>query len=226
MQRPLWNRLATFLVWLLAAACFVYWVLKFAPGPVAPISAAVAAPSGAISVDALALARGLGGGAAPALASPASAPAAPSALQASRFVLTGVVVQKAGAGGVALIAVDGKPARPYRVGAQLIDGVMLQSVSARRAVLSAGRDSSDNLALDLPQLTTALAGNAMPSRPQIAAPTSSAVAPNPVAATASPPANPMAALGAAAQRLSRQQANRQRESEKETARDQSGAPAQ
>lgn len=220
MQRPLWIRFATFLVWLVAAGCAVYWALKFVTGPSAPLSAAVAAPAAGLGVvDTQALARGLGGGKT-ALTNPTEVAAAPSAFQASRFVLTGVVVQKTGSSrGVALIAVDGKPPRPYRVGTQLADGVVLHSVSAGKAMLASAADAPPGLTLELPQLTTALAGTALATRP--AMPSMPSAIPSisaPLAATQA--ANPMAAPGIPGQRPPRPLANRQRENEKEATRDQ------
>jgi general secretion pathway protein C len=223
MQRSFWNRFATFLVWLLATGCVVYWALKFVRGPQVPLSAAVASPANSAgAVDAQALAKALGGGVAPAVAA-ASPAVAPSALQAARFVLTGVVVQKAGSGtGVALIAVDGKPSRPYRVGSALTDGVVLHSVSAGKAMLSTAANAPAGLTLELPQLTTAVAGNVVAVRPAMPAPIP--------AAAATPAANPMAVPGATpgvpGQRPPRPLANRQRGADKETARDQAGSPAQ
>jgi general secretion pathway protein C len=38
-------------------------------------------------------------------------------------------------GGAAVIAVDGKPARPYRVGSTIEEGLVLQSVRGRQAML-------------------------------------------------------------------------------------------
>jgi general secretion pathway protein C len=215
---------------MLAALCAVYWALKFASGPVAPASAAVAAPSSVGAVDPLALAKGLGGGSKPLVASsPVEAVAVPS-LQASRFVLTGVVVQKAGSGqGVALIAVDGKPPRPYRVNATLADGVILHSVSAGKAMLATSKDAAPSLNLELPQLTSAVAGNVVAVRPAMPAPVIAAspapMVPPVAAATpqapslATPPANPMAGLGIPGQRPPRPGANRQ-QAEKDAARDQ------
>ncbi len=71
-----------------------------APEPVAP--------------DAQALARLLGAGP----VAPAAAPAA-----ASRFALEGVLAGTASGHGAALIAVDGKPPKPYRVGAEVEPGL-------------------------------------------------------------------------------------------------------
>ncbi len=181
----------------------------------APASAAVAAPA-ASTVDVQSLAKGLGGGQAPKSGSSNVAAAAQSALQAARFVLTGVVVQKTNAQGVALIAVDGKPPRPYRVGSQLSEGVFLHSVSAGKAMLAITADGAPELTLALPQLTSAIAGTAVAARPILATP-----AQMPAAAT--PAANPMSALG---QRPPRPMANRQREAGAEVQRDLSSAPAQ
>lgn len=55
-------------------------------------------------------------------------------LAASRFALTGVVASSS-QHGAALIAVDGKPAKPYAVGSRVGDEWVLQSVQPRRAVL-------------------------------------------------------------------------------------------
>jgi general secretion pathway protein C len=190
------------------------------------MSAAVAAPapSGG-AIDALALAKGLGGGnTTPQATSQAST--AVSAFQASRFVLSGVVVQRLRSGqGVALIAVDGKPPRPYRVGASLADGIVLHSVSNGKAMLAASTDAEPGLTLELPQLTSAVVGNAVVSRPTVAVapvPAPASLAPNVALANAA--ANPGAASG---QRPPRPLANRQREAEKEVRKEgQDAAPAQ
>jgi general secretion pathway protein C len=229
MQRTPWIRFATFLVWLLAAASIVYWALQFVKSPASPLSAAVAAPAlGIGAVDAQALAKGFGGGKTAAPSNPTEVAAVPSAFQASRFILTGVVVNRPASGqGVALIAVDGKPPRPYRVGTQLADGIVLHSVSNGKAMLAASTDAAPGLTLELPQLTSAVAGTAVASRPAIASmPASMAIAPTAALASpvANPTANPSAALGT---RPPRPLANRQREAEKEARKEgQDAAPAQ
>ncbi len=137
-------RLCTLFLWLLAAASCVYWGLRIAPRP-AP--AAVEAPvRTAFPADPAAVARLLG-------ASPvaASGPVQPTASLASRFNLLGVVAARSHRG-AALIAVDGKPARPYRVGATIDEGLMLQSVQGRRAVLAATAGGPAVLTLELPPL--------------------------------------------------------------------------
>jgi general secretion pathway protein C len=48
--------------------------------------------------------------------------------------------------------VDGKPAKPFRVGT-IVDGrLLLQSVNGRRAVLAAGMNAPAEVALELPVL--------------------------------------------------------------------------
>ena len=130
----------TFLLWIAAGASVVYWGLKLAARPAtvtAPTIGRAPAP-----VDPAAVARLLGSGPVAAL------PAAPSL--ASRFALVGVVAGPGARPGAALIAVDGKPAKPFRVGAAVEEGLVLQSVEARRAVLAAAADGPPVLALELP----------------------------------------------------------------------------
>ena len=133
-------RLATLVLWLLAAGSCVYWGLRMTPRP-AP--AAVAPPERQpFAADPAAIARLLG-------ASPASATAQPTVSLASRFNLVGVVASRSNQG-AALIAVDGKPARPYRVGSPIDEGLVLQSVQSRRAVLAASAGGAPVLTLELP----------------------------------------------------------------------------
>lgn len=141
----LWGlRIVTLIVAALAAASAAFWVLKWmstAPTPnAAPVVFAGMGPA-----DPLAVARLLGGGQALGAASPA-----PSA--ASRFKLTGVVTDRAN-GGYALISVDGQPAKPFRVGAQVDDALVLRSVAPRSAALSPSTDAPATITLDLPKLT-------------------------------------------------------------------------
>ena len=130
---------ATFALWALVAASAVYWSLKFTarPGAAPMAPPAIHAPAPA---DPVAMARLLG-------ASPAAAAPVPSL--ASRFALVGVVANRSRKG-AALIAVDGKPAKPFRVGATVDEGLMLQAVENRRATLAASADGPPVLTLDLP----------------------------------------------------------------------------
>ncbi|MCM2252950.1 MAG: general secretion pathway protein C [Ramlibacter sp.] len=133
---------ATFVLWGLVAASAVYWGLKLTTRPAA-VPAAVLAARTPPATDPLAVARLLG-------ASPVAVAAAPAPSLASRFSLVGVVASRSRQG-AALIAVDGKPPKPFRVGAALDEGIVLQSVENRRAVL-ASADGAPVLTLDLPPL--------------------------------------------------------------------------
>jgi general secretion pathway protein C len=132
---------ATFALWALVAASAVYWGLKFTTpsGPAAGPALAARAPAPA---DPAAVARLLGAG-------PVSAAAAPVASLSSRFTLMGVVASRSNKG-AALIAVDGRPAKPFRVGAAIDESLMLQSVEARRATLAASPEGPAVLTLELP----------------------------------------------------------------------------
>ena len=209
MQRIFLTRSLTFLIWLLAGGCAVYWSLKFTQGPLAPPSATAVFPGAAsAAVDSQALAKGLGGGDAIAIHSAASDSAnmPASSINSSRFVLTGVVVTRAGDSrtSVALIGVDGKPARPYRVGSSLTEGVVLHSVSAGKAMLANNLQEAPSATLELPVLTSAVVGTAVAARPALPMP-APFIAP-------SLAANPNSALGS---RPPRPAANRQREAGKE-----------
>ena len=136
-------RIITFLVAALAAASAAYWVLKWTgTASVLPLAAPILpAPR---PVDPQAVARLLGGGQTAALVLPADS-------VASRFKLTGVVADRAQSG-YALISVDGKPAKPYRVGALVIDALVLHSVAPRSAAFAASLDAPVAFTLELPTL--------------------------------------------------------------------------
>ena len=131
----------TLVVWALAAASIVYWGLRLAVGRGPDLSAPVAAAPPPV-VDTQVVARLLG-------AVEAAAPQ--QATLASRFQLQGVLAGTPG-GGAALIVIDGKPAQPFRVGAAIEEGLVLQSAVARRARLAATRDGPTLLTLEMPPL--------------------------------------------------------------------------
>jgi general secretion pathway protein C len=83
-------------------------------------------------------------------AADAAAARAPVASLASRFALIGVLAGRSSGGGAALIAVDGKPAKPFRVGAAVDEGLVLQSLDPRQARLGARVDGPATLTLDMP----------------------------------------------------------------------------
>ena len=137
-------RLTTLALWLLAAGSSVYWGLRLsapvAGAPVPAVAAALPVP------DAEALARLLG---VVALDAPAVV-AAPTASVASRFVLVGVLAGRSSGAGAALIAVDSQPAKPFRVGAKIDAGLVLQSVGARQARLGAALRGPTLVTLEVP----------------------------------------------------------------------------
>jgi general secretion pathway protein C len=137
-------RLLTFGVWALAAASIAFWGLRF----MASQSLTVAAPAPAsttVAADPQSVAKLLGAGLVAAVAG------APAVSAPSRVALLGVIAARSSAG-TALIAVDGKPARPYRVGSQVDEGLVLQSVAPRKAVLGPAGSTAGAITLELPAL--------------------------------------------------------------------------
>jgi general secretion pathway protein C len=129
---------ATMLVWGAVAFSAVTWGLRWSATGAAPSNATVA--QALPEVDVSAAARSLG-------VAPVQATAAPTL--ASRFQLQGVMAGGPNAG-AALIAVDGKPAKPFRVGAVVADGMVLQLAQGRRISLGASMDGPQTLVLELP----------------------------------------------------------------------------
>ena len=127
----------------LAAASAAYWVLKWraSVNPSRPTTIAFSEPA---QFDPQALARLFGG-------AKGGTANAPLARAASHFKLFGVIANRA-KGGYALIAVDGKAAKPFRVGNQVNDELVLHSLSARSAALAASLDGPITLTLELPKL--------------------------------------------------------------------------
>ena len=141
-----WQRGATFIVAALAAASATFWGLKLSAPTTLVQTVAVAAP-GLEASDAQAWVRLLGG-------QQADASPTPEAVDVSsgRFKLMGVVAGLS-RHGYALIATDGKAAKPYRVGASVEDGLVLKSVSPRSAELARTLEAPAGLTLELPKLT-------------------------------------------------------------------------
>lgn len=129
------------LLWAAAGLTAGYWVLLvWGRSPDTPVEAL---PVPAAVSDTAAVARALG--AAPAAQ---AAPAAPVDASA-RYRLLGVVVQPGGQGS-ALIATDGHPPRPYRVGAALEEGLVLLSVDRTVVRLGAAAGAPATIELRLP----------------------------------------------------------------------------
>ena len=140
-------RFAAFVLAAVAAASAVYWGLKWPAAQEIRDTAAPLSMQERPAPDPAALARVLGGG----LVAPAEQTAPLAAATVNRLTLIGVVSTRRQAG-TALISIDGKPARPYRVGAKVEDGLVLYSVGPRRASLAASANGPASVTIELPQL--------------------------------------------------------------------------
>lgn len=141
-------------MWALVAGSALFWGFKLASRPLpVPAQAQVAEPGVALRGD---LSRLLGADAPAPVAAATPAPAADA-----RFSLIGVVSPKAAQAareGLALIAVDGKPPRAYRVGAVIEGTHVLKSVSARGAMLGL-KDGGAQFGLSVAPLAAAATGS-------------------------------------------------------------------
>ncbi len=143
------SRLTSLLIWAAVAASVVYWALQLGvratPVPAgAQVANAAPPPAGS-------LARLLGAVPVQAVAQEAAAPAD------ARFRLVGVVAPRpGGSGGLALISIDGKPARAVSVGREVEPGLRLLTVSHRQAELGAA--GAPGMVLALPPLAEANRG--------------------------------------------------------------------
>ena len=135
---------ATFAMWVVAAAAVGYWALKVSASSAAKLPQSTSAAANLVSTasDPALLARVLGRA-----APPTTAPVNTS----SRFVLKGVVSGALGQE-AALIAIDDKPAKAFRVGSAIEDGLILQSASKSKVTLSGTRDGPALVTLDMPGL--------------------------------------------------------------------------
>ena len=144
------SRLLSLLIWAAVAAAAVYWGLRLfvrpQPVPAQAVVASTALPTGGD------LTRLLG-------ATPVQPlPNEPVLVADSRFRLLGVVAPRAGqASGLALVSVDGKPARALAVGRELEPGLRLLTVSQRQAAFGVTR-GAPTLTLTLPMLAEAARG--------------------------------------------------------------------
>ena len=131
-------KLSAFVIWVLVAAGLVFWGYRLFGRP-------LAAPANVQTVSEGAVPRGdlsrlLGAAPVPVANEPP-----PVAVESNRFRLLGVLAPVASTtpsattrvsgAGVALIAVDGKPARAFTVGARLDGDLVLQSVARRSAAI-------------------------------------------------------------------------------------------
>jgi general secretion pathway protein C len=157
------SRITAFVMWALVAAVAAFWGLRlFVKAPAAPPHVIA---DGSISMANVDFSRLLG-------ATPVNAPAATAAPEASsRFQLTGVMAPKGSqtsSQGVALIAVDGKPPRAYRIGGRVDGDWVLQSVALRTASLGPVQGNAA-VVLELPPLPAPATGT-LPAPPAPQAP--------------------------------------------------------
>lgn len=137
-------RLSAFVIWALVATATVFWGMRLVvrADPV-PANAVVVSDATHLSGD---FSRLLG-------AEPVTAVAAAPQIS-SRFRLIGVVAgrpgQEGATPGVALISIDGKPARAFKAGARIEDELLLQDVSMRSA--SIGKQGGAPFVLEIPLL--------------------------------------------------------------------------
>ena len=134
-------RLFTLLIWLFVGLCAAYWAFKFATTKTIEATATPAAPT--VVVDSKAIGRLLGATdniAVKAINTPAN----------TKFVLFGLA-SSAGGQGYALIALDGKPAKPYRVGSLVADDLVLKSISKTGVLLATSLKAPDGVTLELPE---------------------------------------------------------------------------
>jgi general secretion pathway protein C len=155
MQSKWWLRGVTLCVWALVAACAVFWGLRLGSG--APSGGGVpVARSAPAAADPVVLGQLLG-----AVAASVNAEAPAAAPLSSRFSVSGVIAQdrhRFGPSGLAVIAIDGKPARIFRVGDRVEAGYVLQSVGTRSVVLASDMKAPAALTLALPNAGPARTG--------------------------------------------------------------------
>ena len=134
--------LATLSVWAVVAYSAVVFVLHWdMDGPVANVPSVVGGgqTQGLPDVDTLSTSKALG--AAPLQSASASL--------ASRFVLVGVM-DGGPSQGVALISVDGKPAKPFRLGQAVSEGFVVVGTGPKKAELAPQLGTATTLVLELP----------------------------------------------------------------------------
>lgn len=191
-NRRMSARLLSFVIWAAVAASAVFWGLRLAVSPPRTPAHAVTTSESSPRGD---LTRLFG-----AATVPASGPAAVEPSLASRFKLIGVVAPRppGAKGGVALISVDGKPARPFRAGAAVDGDLLLASVRSRGASLSP-RSGAGTVELELPPLPAAATGTLPPGggprpgptpTPSSTPPPGAVMPPGPGAVPAGAPATP------------------------------------
>jgi len=161
---------SAFVIWAVVALSATFWAMRLlVRSPTTPPHAAPAGQTMAARGD---VSRLFG------TTTTASTPAAAPAVS-SRFRLVGVAAPKPGSaasGGVALIAIDGKPPRPYRVGSAVEGDLTLRAVDMRTASLGP-RHGADTVILEIAPRPVAATGTLPPAPPFGAAAPPSTIAP-------------------------------------------------
>lgn len=152
-------RIAAFFLWAATAACLAYWGLRVGvearplPESVQPVSTAMVLRGDVLRLFASPVP----------VTAPVASPTQPAL--ASRFKLVGVMAPRTGergaGAGIALIAVDGKPPRPFRVGSAIDDTLVLQAVARRGATLGPAEGLAA-VRLELPPLVAPATGSLPP----------------------------------------------------------------
>ncbi len=149
----MWARWWSFTVWALVAGSALFWGLRlFVTAPQVPAQAVVAELGAGARGD---LSRVFGPDPVAAVEA-----AEPEPVAQARFQLIGVISPRgsqAAGQGVALIVVDGKPAKAYRVGTVVDGQTVLQSVRPRGAALGP-RGGAVQVALDIAAPAAAATG--------------------------------------------------------------------
>jgi len=142
--------LTTFVLAALAAASMGFWVLKWPTTPQipAPDTAYVKPPS----IDTAKVAGLLGARASDSQAAQRGSAANSTAGLKLMGIIATAHPERRGATGSALIAVEGAPARPYRVGQQVSADLTLRAVQARSITLAPSSGAAATLTLELPPL--------------------------------------------------------------------------
>ena len=137
---PTFLRLTSLLVWAVVAYSAVVFALQWEGGvPVDTLVVGSEQKQVLSDVDALSVSKALG----------AAPMQSASANLASRFVLVGVM-DGGPSQGVALISVDGKPAKPYRLGQTVSDGLVVVGTGPKKAELGPQMGVASSLVLELP----------------------------------------------------------------------------
>ena len=152
------SRILALLIWAAVAASLAFWGLQWlAPSTAVPANASVVPLENAVRGDMRKLLAG------PPAANPNQPDPSAASVLAGRIKLLGVVAprREGDRGGLALLSVDGKPARAVRAGASVEGDMMLLAVTQRGAEIGPAAGPAA-LKLDLPLLPVAATGSLPP----------------------------------------------------------------